>query len=378
VRLGKGQRQVAGAALLLMCVAGLFPAQAEPSKKEAASNLAKIEQKMEESKAVAATLEEKKKATSSELKNLQSKMIVATEALAEKQDRQDELEERLETLEKEADTRNDERMQAEERYRDLTGLLLNLSRLPPSLYLFKVEPWEDQFHRALLLRSMIGPLRAESAGIEQSLERLESSRRKLAEERRLVAQARQNLVWQRANLNKLVRMRQGFLQKTEADKAAITSQLTALADEAKDLRQLIDKLTKKSSFTREGAAVLKGFKMPTGGKVVRSFGARDADGVASQGLTIAGAPEAPIVAPQEGRIVFAGPFRGYGKIVIIDHGGGRHSFLAGFGRIDADVEEVVAAGEPLGSLPSGKDSARPELYYEARLHGEPVNPGGKR
>ena len=80
-----------------------------------------------------------------------------------------------------------------------------------------------------------------------------------------------------------------------------------------------------------------------------------------------------MVAPRAGRVVFVGPFRGYGQIMILQHANGYHSFLAGFGRIDAEMGQDVAAGEPLGVLPV-KTGGRPELYFEWRHGEEPVDP----
>jgi septal ring factor EnvC (AmiA/AmiB activator) len=110
------------------------------------------------------------------------------------------------------------------------------------------------------------------------------------------------------------------------------------------------------------------------GAVKRHFGDKDADGVTSEGLTFAAPSGAPIVAPYAGRVVFAGPFRGYGLIIILQHGNAYHSFLSGFGRIDAEMGQDVEAGEPLGVLPI-KAGSKPELYFEWRRGDQPVNPG---
>jgi murein hydrolase activator len=80
-----------------------------------------------------------------------------------------------------------------------------------------------------------------------------------------------------------------------------------------------------------------------------------------------------VVAPDSGRVLFSGPFRGYGLILIIEHTGGYHSLLAGLGRIDATVGRTVEAGEPVGTM--GHDPDRnPSLYFELRRSGQPTNP----
>ena len=68
-----------------------------------------------------------------------------------------------------------------------------------------------------------------------------------------------------------------------------------------------------------------------------------------------------------------GPFRGYGLLLIIEHGGGYHSLLTGFSRIEAVPGQRVVAGEPLGVMGTA-DPERPQLYMELRHNGQPVNP----
>jgi len=89
-------------------------------------------------------------------------------------------------------------------------------------------------------------------------------------------------------------------------------------------------------------------------------------------LTIEARPGGQVVAPYDGRVEFAGPFRGYGQILIIEHGDGYHSLLAGLDRIDGAVGQRLAAGEPVGSMPPDGHGAA--LYLELRRHGQPINP----
>jgi septal ring factor EnvC (AmiA/AmiB activator) len=175
----------------------------------------------------------------------------------------------------------------------------------------------------------------------------------------------------------MIRMRQGMVQRTEAEKKEAEHQLVSLSQQANDLRQLLDKVTPRhgahpAHFSTLAPGPL--LKAPIAGRVVKHYGERDADGVTSDGLMFAGLPGAPVVAPRAGRVVFAGPFKGFGQIVILQHEGGYHSLLAGFGRIDAEMAQNVEAGEPLGVLPV-KSGAKPQLYFEWRRGDEPADPG---
>jgi septal ring factor EnvC (AmiA/AmiB activator) len=84
-------------------------------------------------------------------------------------------------------------------------------------------------------------------------------------------------------------------------------------------------------------------------------------------------PGAQVVAHFDGRVVFAGRFRSYGLILIIDHGGGYHTLLAGLARVDIVVNQWLLGGEPIGAM-SSTQSRSTRLYLEIRRRGQPINP----
>ena len=113
--------------------------------------------------------------------------------------------------------------------------------------------------------------------------------------------------------------------------------------------------------------------MPARGRIATVYGQRDRTGSVSKGLSIETRTAAQVVAPYDGRIAYAGVFRRYGQILIIEHGGRYHTLLAGVDRIDAVVGQWVLAGEPIGVMPDQSETA-PELYLELRRTGQPINP----
>ena len=114
-------------------------------------------------------------------------------------------------------------------------------------------------------------------------------------------------------------------------------------------------------------------RIPARGRVVLRYGQSRADQGASKGISIRARGGAQVVAPYDGQVVYAGPFRRYGQILIIEHGGRYHTLLAGLDRIYAVVGQWLLAGEPVGVLGSPQ-SGRPELYFELRRAGQPINP----
>src|SRR5690606_13335081 len=109
--------------------------------------------------------------------------------------------------------------------------------------------------------------------------------------------------------------------------------------------------------------------LPVAGRTLSGFGAPSAAGPAT-GLTLAPREGAQVVAPAAGRVAFAGPYRGYGRIVIIEHRGGWTSLVTGLARVDVRIGESLVGGAPLGVAGPG----RPAVSLELRFGGQPVNP----
>ena len=123
--------------------------------------------------------------------------------------------------------------------------------------------------------------------------------------------------------------------------------------------------------------------LPVAGVRLREFGTPDSVGGAEKGLTIATRSGALVTAPTDGWVVYAGPFRSYGQLLIINAGGGYHILMAGMERITVELGQFVLAGEPVAVMgrpsrpaPSGVNSAsgQPQLYVEFRKDGVSIDP----
>jgi len=118
---------------------------------------------------------------------------------------------------------------------------------------------------------------------------------------------------------------------------------------------------------------------PAQGRIAIKFGQADRDGVASKGVHIETRPGAQVVSPCDGTILYAGPFRSYGQLLIIDPGGGYHVVVAGMDRIEVGQGQSVVAGEPVAAMgsetrTSEKTSSRPTLYVEFRRDQQSIDP----
>ena len=156
-----------------------------------------------------------------------------------------------------------------------------------------------------------------------------------------------------------------FAQKTKNASALISAVI------AKELgKKYIDS---KAAKTR-GRAGAKGQNFllpPAAGKVIGSFGEKNAVGIHALSISLATLPSARVIAPLGGLVIFAGNFRSYGKTIILTCPGGYHILLAGLVRLDVEVGDILVASEPLGLMPYRPE---PVLYFELRHLGRPINP----
>ncbi len=131
----------------------------------------------------------------------------------------------------------------------------------------------------------------------------------------------------------------------------------------------------EEAVTRSFAKARGTLPFPVEGKLASRYGEASQTageaGLLAKGITITARAGAQVVAPFDGIVAFAGPFRGYGQLLIIEHSEGYHTLLAGMGRIDGVVGQRVLAGEPIGVM---EDSGAPSLYVELRRDGQPINP----
>jgi septal ring factor EnvC (AmiA/AmiB activator) len=131
----------------------------------------------------------------------------------------------------------------------------------------------------------------------------------------------------------------------------------------------------EEAVTRSFAKARGTMPFPVAGRLTSKYGeaanaAREA-GLLAKGITITSRSGAQVVAPFDGIVAFAGPFRGYGQLLIIEHSEGYHTLLAGMGHIEGVVGQRVLAGEPLGVM---ENDGTPSLYVELRRNGQPINP----
>src|SRR5258708_8378411 len=211
--------------------------------------------------------------------------------------------------------------------------------------------------------------------IEERQKRLAEVEQALTDERQRAAE----LARQAENLNQLiVKLEQGLSTAARAARAARASDEAKPSSGRPDLAALADpgRLSPAVAF-----ASAKGMlPLPVNGARIKEFGTADGLGGTEKGMSIAAHPGSQITAPCDGWVVYAGPFRNYGQLLILNAGGGYHVLLAGMERISVDLGQFVVTGEPVAVMGGGAQSAvakaggasQPVLYVEFRKDGVPA------
>ena len=170
--------------------------------------------------------------------------------------------------------------------------------------------------------------------------------------------------------------------KAEAEAAAARNRETAEAEADRPPPRSLgsaDRMAPAVSF-----ADAKGLlPMPASGRIIRTFGGDDGLGGKAPGISIATRAGGQVSSPADGWVVYAGPFRSYGQLLIINAGDGYHVLLAGMDEIDVQLGQFVLAGEPVATMASPKlasaepvdiVSTQPVLYIEFRKDGASIDP----
>jgi septal ring factor EnvC (AmiA/AmiB activator) len=306
-----------------------------------------------------------------------------------------------------------------ERQDVLSEVLAALQRIgqhPPPALAVRPKDALGAVRSALLLNAVMPEIHLEAQALAGDLSTLRQLRLSSAAERdRLVADARR-LTEEQARVELLVASKKQERETTEAQLAREQARSEELASEAESLKELIATMerdiasaraaaeaARDATKARDGKAVpadpfsdagrlapaisfaqAKGrLNLPVAGTTLRDFGMDDGFGGQTRGRSIATRTGAQVVAPADGWVVYAGPFRSYGQVLILNAGDGYHVLLAGMDRTTVEQGQFVLAGEPVAAMGETRvasaatldlSAPQPVLYVEFRKDGISIDP----
>lgn len=297
---------------------------------------------------------------------------------------------------------------------EVLGALQRMGLNPPPAILVTPEDALASVRSAVLLGAVVPGLRKETDALLADLTELSRIAASVEDERARLAQAFGEQLAEKERLDLLAVEKRRLQAEHEAALSAEQERSEELASKAKNLKELIAALEKaaaeaekkrlaeieRQKRNEELAALpvpeanrlapatpfqsLRGkLALPVAGKFNRRFGDKDGNGGVMQGDTVATQSGSIVTAPSDGSVLYAGPFRSYGQLLILNAGDGYHVVLAGMSRISVVSGQSVLAGEPIGAMGEARvasasaetlGNALPELYVEFRKDGKPVDP----
>lgn len=383
----------AGRVLIGLCwllLAATGSAAADPATTRQSENLQALQSRVAAEKARAAALEAKAGDLEKTLSRSRAALVSVAGRVREAEKRLGEVDRRIEGLETEQTDIESRIARDRAAIADLLLALERLHRTPPEALMLRPGAPIDAARSAMLMRGILPPLQSRAAALRKDLARLEIIRVSLNGIREKARADLADLKLRRTEMTALMAERETLYGKARREQAGQKEALRRISLQARSLQDLIAGLEANEEKRRriESAALLRtpetpmpqagSALLPVSGILRIRYGEPDPLGAASKGLSIDGMAGGVVVAPMGGVVRYAGPFRGFGNIVIVEHEKGFHSLVAGLGKIDTVEGRSVTAGEPIGSLPGpGKNKERPTLYYELRHKGKPVDPSRK-
>ena len=295
----------------------------------------------------------------------------------------------------------------------LSELLAGLQRLeqnpPPALVVAPVDILEA-LRGAMMFGAVVPDMRAQAEALQSQLVRLAAIREETEVEKKTQQDVVVALQGSQLELHKLQEQKKAVALTAAKDLDAEKNRSLILAEEAKSLKQLLvalaadeaarakqktvlEKSRQEAEKLRQAAlagpsmvfSMSKGrIEYPVQGDIVKQYGDDNGLGRPLDGVVVATQAGLHVISPVDAKVEFAGAFRSYGQLLILNAGEGYLVLLAGMAHISAEVGQSVKAGEPVGDMGTGpssvalmsgiRNNARPVLYVEFRKNSEPVDP----
>lgn len=274
----------------------------------------------------------------------------------------------------------------------LTAALQLLARRPAALAIAQPGSITDAVHMRLVLDAVLPVIRARTAGLRSELARSRKLRAVAEQAAKALEVSQTQLATRQEELRRLETEKRIASRDYRSSANLESDRAIALGERARDIVDLMDRL-EEAGTVRERLASLPGpilrptqpgqtalpqvaaisrqgrlpaYRMPVVGQLVTGFGEVSESGVRSRGLTLATQPNAQVVAPTAGRIAFAGYYRGFGQILIIDHGQGWTTLITNLHRLSVNVGDSVRQGTPLAIAAPVATTVTVELRRNSR------------
>lgn len=387
--------QICVAAVVLLCALLQVPVHAQdkqPSRADEVTRkkktLSDIEKKLKKKKEELTQAELKENSTINQLNAIDRQ-------LAEKQNEMSRLNRRLEQLQADAlgmdgqlKKMNREMLSQEKLLRARLIALYKYQRSGGILRTaFSSQSYADLSQRTKYLTMIVRQDRAIIENLNEARTIAEQKKGALRENQEALEKTRARTLDTESQISKQKKDKAALLETVRSEKELYLAAVRELEQSSRQLQSLVDDLEKKLEQEQErfvpppgkGLATVKGsLPLPVSGKIISRFGSRTDPGLNTtffqKGIEIEASPGEEIRAIYDGKVRYADWFKGYGNMMIVDHGDGYYSLSAHLSEMVKNVGEQVTAGEAIARAGDTGSLKGPCLYFELRYHGEPLDP----
>jgi septal ring factor EnvC (AmiA/AmiB activator) len=280
------------------------------------------------------------------------------------------------------------------------AVLGQMARQSKMSVLMNPEGPKQAAQRWAVLKEFIPRAQAKRDQLFKDVTALQELQQKIAHKKQRVSTKIGRLEEDQGWLSYLVEKRKRRFDKIAGAREQKMTETARLAAKSKDFQELLETLksrtkiktaaelparkpgrkpgvrtpTKTQKFARRapvGKLARGVLVLPAAGPVIERYGQKNEAGGHAKGMKIATRASAVVVSPYAGEVVYAAPFRGYGNLVIIEHGSGYHTLLSGMSRLDTGVGDRLLSGEPVGAMSNAGNNRN--LYVEFRKNGRAIN-----
>lgn len=368
-------------------------AMAQDSAAGASQDLKQIEERIGQEKTAAEQARARAEIMARDIANLQNEMVSAARAVQRHESQVAALKTRLQALERLLARKTTDLREGRARFGRVLAAMQRIAQFPPEALIAQPVKPADTVRTAILLRTAVSEIDRQATELRDELDFLVKARTEIAVRKTTLEETSALLERERRRLGALMSRKKVLKRRADKQATEAEQRIAALAGKAKTLRELMQGIEKERERakknppsapqgSRDFATVppLKpiskargSLTLPVAGRISGHYGEKTDGGLSRKGLTISTPSGAQVTATYDGTVVYAGKFRGYGLLLIIEHGEGYHSLLAGMTRIDVEQGQNVLAGEPVGIMEQS-ESGQPVLYVELRRDGQPINP----
>ena len=402
---------------IFFCTVALTAAQSEAWAKTVSQNdLKKMEEKVQQQAMEHKKLQAQATQINLELSSVSKEMVKAAKQIQNSEEKLSRMENQLQKLKNDLKTAEEGFSQEDDNLIKTLSALQSLALKPTEALVVQPLTPVEIIRSAMLLRETVPYLEENAERIRKELEQIARKKELVEKQYTQISKQKKVLEAEHEQMKLLVKKKSKIRNAVEIKSEKAKRNVDRLAAQAQDLRDLLGKLEKQRlekerreaerraaarkaeeerrlaqqkveekqtadlikstppviSNLGKGFAKAKGnLPLPVRGQIVTSYGEQMVKGVSSKGITIKTRNQAQVIAPFDGSVIFAGPFRGYGNLIIIEHGDGYLSLLAGLSSMDVELGQMLLAGEPVGQMP---EEGEAKLYVEIRKDNQPVNP----